>query len=146
MNKVPSIILRIIIILSAGFSILVSIFLLPAGGAAIAENLPGLTFWRYLIVAGLYGAVACFIFALFQFWLLLNGIDKNGAFAAKRLRAIKFSAIAFSILYFVCAMPIFVLAAEADDAPGLVLIGAFFDLFPIGVASIAEILEKTVGK
>jgi hypothetical protein len=33
-------------------------------------------------------------------------------------------------LYFLFAMPVIFLAAEADDAPGLILIGAFWDAFP----------------
>lgn len=146
MEKFPSIVLRIIIILSAGIGVLVSIFALPACGAAIAENLPESAFWRYPILVGLYTAVVCFFFALFQFWLLLNGVDRNGTLSAKRLKAIKLSAIVFSVLYFICAMPIVILAAQYDDAPGLILIGAFLDSFPIGVASVAAILERTIGK
>ncbi|MEL7623827.1 MAG: DUF2975 domain-containing protein [Clostridiales bacterium] len=146
MPKIPSIILRIIIVLSAGLSVLAGIFLLPKCGAAIAEALPQLAFWRYPIVAGLYGMVACFLFALLQFWLLLNGIGRNGTLEAKRLKAIKFSAVTFAILYFFCLMPIIVLAAEADDAPGLVLLGAFLNSFPIGVAAVAAILERSLGK
>lgn len=146
MQKFPLIILRIIIVLSVGLSMLAGIFLLPKCGAAIAEALPQLAFWRYPIVAGFYGMVACFLFALWQFWLLLNGISRNGTLEAKRLKAIKFSALTFAILYFFCLMPIIVLAAEADDAPGLILLGAFLDSLPIGVAAVAAILERTVGK
>lgn len=146
MQKISLIILRIIIILSVGLSMLAGIFLLPSCGTVIAEAFPQLAFWQYPIVAGLYGMVACFLFALLQFWLLLDGVGRNGILAAKRLKAIKLSAVAFAILYFFCLMPIIVLAADADDAPGLVLLGVFLDSFPVGVAAVAEILERSLGK
>lgn len=146
MKNIPSIVLRIIIILSAVAGVLASIFALPSFGTAIAENLPEFAFWRYPILVGLYAAIVCFFFALLQLWLLLNGVDRNETLLAQRLKAIRISAIVFSVLYFICAMPIVFLAAESDDAPGLILIGAFLDLLPIGAASVAAILERTIGK
>lgn len=142
MNKISSIILRIIIILSSIVGVIVSIFALPTFGTAIAKNFPEYAFLQYPIIFGLYLAAICFFFALFQFWLLLNGIDQGGILLAKRLKAIRFSAIMFSILYVFCAMPIIFLAADADDAPGLIFFGMYLDLFPIGIAAIADILEK----
>jgi hypothetical protein len=77
-----------------------------------------------------------------QFWLLLNGIDKNGKFSLKNLKAIRISAIVFCMLYFLAAMPIVYLIADADDAPGLILIGAFLGTLPAGVAAFAAVLEQ----
>jgi hypothetical protein len=90
----------------------------------------------------LYTAAACFFFALFHFWLLLDNIDRSGILSAKNLKMIRLCAIMFSVLYFVFAMPIIFLAAEADDAPGAILIGAFLGTLPIGVAAVAAILER----
>ncbi len=146
MNKIPSIILRIIIILSAGVGVILSVFALPTFGTAIAKNHPEYAFLQYPIIIGLYAAAICFFFALFQFWLLLNGVDRGGTLLAKRLKAIRFSAIVFSVLYALCAMPIIFLAADADDAPGLILFGMFLESFPIGVAAVAAILERSTSK
>jgi len=146
MNKIPSIILRIIIILSAGVDVIVSVFALPTFGTAIAKNFPEYSFMQYPIIIGLYAAAICFFYALFQFWFLLNGIDRDGMLLAKRLKAIRFSAIVFSVLYALCAMPIIFLAADADDAPGLILFGMYLDLFPIGAAAVAAVLERGCSK
>lgn len=146
MNKIPSIILRIIIILSSVAGVLVSVFALPVFWTALAKNLPEYAFLQYPLILGLYAAGICFFFALFQFWLLLNGVDRDGILSAKRLKAIRLSAIVFSVLYAICAMPIAFLVADADDAPGLILIAAFLDSVPIGVAAVASILERSTSK
>lgn len=98
------------------------------------------------MLIGLYAAAGCLFLALFHFWLLLNDIDRNGVLPHKNLRAIRYCAIVFSVLYFLCAMPVIYLAADAEDAPGLILIGAFLDLFPIGVAAIMAVLERIANK
>ena len=128
--------------MSAIVAVFFCVLALPPFGTAIAKNFPEYAFWQYPILVGLYSAAACFFFALFHFWVLLNSIDRNGTLAAKNLKAIRLSAILFSILYFIFAMPIIFLAAQADDAPGLILIGAFLGTLPIGVAAVAAILEK----
>jgi len=141
-KKLPTIILRIITILTAVAGILVCIFVLPGFGTAIAKNFPEYAFWQYPILIGVYAAAVCFFFALFQFWLLMSNIDRADALSINNLKAIRISTIVFSILYFLFAMPIIFLAAEADDAPGLILAGAFLDLFPIGIAAFAAVLER----
>ncbi len=146
MHKLPTVVLRIIIILSTAAGLLACVFMLPALGAELVKNLTGSAFAPYLLIIGLYAATLCFFFALFQFWLLLNAVDQDNTLPAKRLKAIRFSAIAFSVLYALCAMPIVLLAAELDDAPGLILMGAFLDAFPIGIAAVAAILERSAAK
>ena len=141
-QKLPTIILRTITLLSAIAAVLMCIFALPPFGTAIAKNFLEYAFWQYPILVGIYSAAACFFYALFHFWLLLNVIDKNGTLAAKNLKAIRLSSIIFGILYFVFAMPIIFLAAEADDAPGAILIGAFLGALPFGVAAVAAIFER----
>jgi hypothetical protein len=128
--------------MSAIFGVLFCIFALPPIGVAIAKNFPEYAFWQYPALVGLYAAAACFFFALIHFWLLLNNIDRNGTFQTKSLKMIRFSAIAFTILYFLFAMPIIFLAMVADDAPGGILIGAFVGILPLGVAAVAAILER----
>jgi hypothetical protein len=130
------------IILSAIAGILICIFALPPFGTAVAKNFPSYAFWQYPILAGVYAAALCFFFALFQFLLLLNGIDRHGTLAAKNLRAIRLSSIMFSVLFYVSAMPVIFLFANADDAPGAILIGTFLGMLPIGAAAFTAVLER----
>ena len=141
-HQLPTLILRIIAIMAAVAAALMCVFALPPFGTAIAKNFPDYAFWQYPILVGIYSAAACFFFALFHFWLLLDSIDRNGTLPAKNLKVIRCCAITFGILYFVFAMPIIFLAAEADDAPGAILIGVFLGTLPIGVAAAAAILER----
>ncbi len=145
-NKNPSMILRIIAILFAGAGMTVSIFALPTFGTAIAKNFPEYAYMQYPILAGIYAAAICYFFALVQLWLLLNDIDRDSMLSGKRLKAIRFSAIVFSVLYAFCAMPIIYLAADAGDAPGLIIFGMYINLFPIGIAAVAAILERFAAK
>jgi hypothetical protein len=144
-EKFPVIILRIITILAAIPGALVCVFAVPALVATNLEHFPQYAFLRYPAFNGLYAAAACFFYALVQSWLLLSGFDRDGSLSAKNLKAIGLSAIVFSVLYFIFAMPIVFLIADADDAPGLVLIGAFVNTLPIGVAALMAILERIVG-
>jgi hypothetical protein len=141
-DKVPILILRGITALSVVAGLLVCIFALPIFGTAVAKNFPDYAFWQYPILAGLYAAALCFFFALVEFWSLLNGINKDNSLSVKKLRIIRLCAITFSVLYFLSAMPVIYLFAEADDAPGVILIGVFLGMFSIGVAAIAAVLEK----
>lgn len=141
-KKLPTLILRAVTSLSAAVGALICIFALPNFSAAIAENFPDYAFWQYPVLVGLYAAAICFYFALFHFWRLLNGVDRERRLSVKNLKAIRFSAIAFSVLYFLSAMPVIYLFAEVDDAPGAILIGAFLGALPIGVAAVATILER----
>jgi hypothetical protein len=145
-KNLPTIILRLIAILSAVVGVLMCIFAFPPLGAAIVKNFPEYAFWQYPVLAGLYSAAVCFFFALFHFWLLLNSIDRNGTLSAKNLKNIRYSTVVFTILYFIFAMPIVFFAAEADDAPGAILIGVFLGTLPLGFAAVAAILERIACK
>ncbi len=144
-EKLPVIILRIVALLFTLACLLVCVFVLPACGTFLIKFYPAHAFWRYPMFIGLYAAAACCFFAMFHFWILLNSVDRDGTLAAKSLRAIRHSAIVFSALYALFAMPLIFLAADTDDAPGLILIGAFLDTIPVGIAAIAAILERHKG-
>lgn len=141
-DKFPILILRGITALSVVAGLLVCIFALPTFGTAVAKNFPDYAFWQYPMLAGLYAAALCFFFALVEFWSLLNGISKDNLLSIKKLKIIRLCAITFSVLYYLSAMPVIYLFAEADDAPGVILIGAFLGTFSIGVAAIAAVLER----
>jgi membrane protein insertase Oxa1/YidC/SpoIIIJ len=128
--------------MSAIVAVFFCVLVLPRFGTAIAKTFPEYAFWQYPILVGLYAAAACFFFAQFHFWLLLGGIDRNGVLAEKNLKMIRLCAVLFGILYFIFAMPVIFLAADAGDAPGAILFAAFLGTLPIGVAAVAAILEK----
>ncbi len=141
MIKFSVLTLRVITILTLGFGGIICILALPSFGTAIARNLPEFAILQYPILIGLYSAAGCFFFGLYQFWLLLNGVQKEGELSVKRLKAIRMAGIALCALYAIFAMPTIYLAADAQDAPGLILIGLYIGSLPLGVASVASLLE-----
>ncbi len=142
LKKMPTLALRAIALGTAAMGAVLCIFAIPAFGSGLALFLPELSFLRYPLLAGLYAAAGCFYYSLFQFWRLLDAVEKTGEIPKKKLKAIRKAAVAFSILYFVFAMPVIFLAANADDAPGLVIIGAFMEVFPLGSAAVCAVLER----
>jgi len=148
MKKLPTMILRIVTLLSAIAGVLVCAFGLPSFGTEIAKLHPECAFWQYPARVGLYAAAACFFFVLFHFWLLLGGVDRAGVFRVKNLKMIRRGAVALAILYFAVAMPILCMAVVAetqDSNPGILLIAAFVGTFPIAVAAGASVLERIAG-
>jgi hypothetical protein len=141
-NNLPILILRGIIALSVVAGVLVCIFALPPFGTAVAKNFPDYAFWQYPLLVGLYAAALCFFLALVEFWSVLDGISKDNSLSVKKLKIIRLCSIAFSVLYYLSAMPVISLFAEADDAPGVILVGAFVGLFPIGIAAVTAVLER----
>ncbi|MDG5472344.1 DUF2975 domain-containing protein [Jeotgalibacillus sp. ET6] len=98
----------------------------------------------YPIVIGLYISVIPYFITLFQAFNLLSYIDKNQAFSSlsvKALKNIKHCALMISVVY-AAILPFVFLAAELDDAPGLILIG----MVPIGaslvIAIFAAVLQR----
>lgn len=77
------------------------------------------------ILWGLYMPVIPFYIALYQALKLLDYIDKNKAFSAvsvQALKKIKYAAYAISAL-FTTGMPYIFYAADKDDAPGVIVVG-----------------------
>lgn len=115
---------------------------LPSIAKEAAEHFP--TYWVYPAIIGVYGAAIPYYFALYQAFKLLTYIDKNIAFSelsVKVLKTIKYCAITICIL-FSASLPLFYLVADADDAPGLLLIGLVINFAPIVIAVFAAVLEK----
>lgn len=98
----------------------------------------------YPIVAGIYASVIPFFLALVQAFMLLNFIDRNQAFSAfsvNALKRIKFCAIAICGL-FAAVMPFVYLLADLDDAPGLIIVGMVPVFASLVIAVFAAILQK----
>ena len=128
----------------AGIALAFCIFAIPAISNGVRVEWPHLAHLKYPILIGGYLTAVPFLFALYQAFKLLNYIDKNTAFSiasVKTLKNIKYSGIAMSVLY-ATGMPMLVQIAEADDAPGLVLIGLALAAAPLVVAVFAAVLQK----
>jgi len=99
-------------------------------------------FLPILLIAG--AAAIPFLYALYQAVLLLGYIDKNTAFSAlsvKAIKHIKYCAFTISVLY-AAGMPYIIYVADKDDAPGAVVIGLVFIFAPLVTGVFAAVLEK----
>jgi hypothetical protein len=122
------------------------IFGLPPITAGIALEFPPTAPLREGMLFGLWLTALPFFFALFQAFKLLNHIDKNIAFSelsATALRKIKYSALTMTGLYLL-GMPVALLMAEYDDAPGIVPLAFLLACSPVVIAVFAAVLEKLV--
>ncbi len=98
----------------------------------------------YPILIGMYVSVIPFFVALYQAFKLLSYIDKNQAFSelsVQALKNIKLCAMTMSGLY-VVIMPFVFLAADLDDAPGLIIIGMVPIFASMVIAVFAAVLQK----
>jgi len=143
-RRLATLILRAAATVLATAGALVCVFGLPKFAEAIVAIRPDLSFWQYPVLVGLYLTAACFFYVIFQFWRMLNAIDGDALPPQKCMKAIRVGSIVFGILYFVFAMPVIFMLADADDAPGAILIGVAMEIFPIGSAAVIAILEPIV--
>lgn len=140
--KRETLFLKIIVILMGIPVFALCLFGLPAIAKEAAGHFP--THWVYPSIIGMYGAAIPFYAVLYQAFRLLTYIDKNIAFSelsVKALKTIKYCAVSVSIL-FSASLPLFYLVADADDAPGLLLLGMVIAFAPIVIAVFAAVLEK----
>lgn len=120
------------------------IFALPSMWKGGSEEFPMASLALFFIMIGIYASTVPFFFALWQALKLLSYIDQNTAFSdlsVKSLRNIKRCAIAIAVLY-IGIVPLLLPIAQADDAPGLVVIGAVIACAPIVVAVFAAVLQR----
>ncbi len=91
-----------------------------------------------------YASIIPFYAALYQAWKLLNLIDTNTAFSqnsVEALKVIKYSGVAFSLLYLIL-LPVLFMVAQSEDAPGVAAVGIVFVIASGVVATLAAILQK----
>lgn len=120
------------------------IFALPSMWKGGSAEFPMASRAIFLIMISLYLTAIPFFIALWQAFKLLSYIDQNKAFSdlsIKALRNIKYCAIAMTVLYW-ADVPLLFPIADADDAPGLIIIGAALACAPIVVAVFAAVLQK----
>jgi hypothetical protein len=142
--KRETLFLKVVIFLMAIPVLALCIYVLPLIAALAGEINPELPFLEYLFLMAIYLTAIAYFVALYQALRLLSYIDKNIAFSelsVKALKNIKYCAITISILY-VMSMPVLVLMAELDDAPGLAALGAVITFGSLAIAVFAAVLQK----
>lgn len=125
---------------------LISFGVLALCAALLAEGFPndGKGFAWYFVVP--FVTVAPFLVALWQTLRLLKYIDSGTAFSersVKALKLIKYSALSISGLY-ALILPVMYQAAQAEDAPGVMLIGLVLTFAPLAIAIFAAVLQKVL--
>ncbi len=141
-----TIFLRLALFFIGAVVLALCIFALPEIWRGGSLEFPEASNAVFLIVSGLYATTAPFFIALWQALKLLRYVDQNKTFSeasVRALRNIKYCATAIAILY-VGGIPLLFPIADADDAPGLVAIGAIIACAPIVVAVFTGLLEKLV--
>ena len=144
MKRASTLFLKTVLFVMGAIVVAFCIFAIPSISNGVGVEWPKLAYLKYpILILGYMTAVPFFI-ALYQAFKLLSYIDKNNAFSelsVKALKYIKYSGIAMCILY-AASMPILFQIADADDAPGLILLGALITAAPMVIAVFAAVLQK----
>jgi hypothetical protein len=138
-----TIFLKLVIVLIGLAVLALCVVLIPKIVVELTEADPATSV--YLAIVGVVSVIP-FFFALYQAIRLLSFIDKNEAFSdlsVNALKRIKYSAISMSVVY-ATGMPFLFQIADADDAPGLVLLGMVIVAAPMVIAVFAAVLQKLV--
>ncbi len=120
------------------------IFALPSMWKGGSAEFPTAGNAIFLIMIGMYLTTIPFYIALWQTMKLLSYIDKNTAFSemsVQALRKIKQCAVTISVFY-IAFVPLLFPIADADDAPGLIVMGAAVACAPIVIAVFSAVLQK----
>lgn len=146
MNKGSTLFLRLAVIVMGLIVLALSIFAVPSMMTGWAIEFPGIasrTSWLIGIAA--YGSAVPFFIALYQAFKLLHYIDAHKAFSessVRALRTVKRCGLAIGIIYMAAVMPLAYLFAEADDAPGVIIVGFVLACAPFVVAVFTAVLER----
>ncbi len=108
----------------------------------------GNPYTAYLAGVGMYLCFICVLAAGWFAWLLLNTIDREQTFASKtpqQLREVTFSIYGIALGFFVMLPQIYV-TAQAEDAPGMIIIVFFAGMLPLTVAVTLDIVRRLWGK
>lgn len=141
--KRETLFLKLVVVIMGLPILALCIFLLPGFSEYVGEIKPD-PYTKYLFLIGMYATAIVFFFALYQTLKLLAYIDKNEAFAelsVNALKKIKYCAVIISLLY-VAELPIIYLIADADDAPGVLVIGLVITFASLVIAVFAAVLQK----
>ncbi len=146
MKHVSTHFLRLAIVGLGMLVLLFCIVVIPSIYENWGKVFPELFALRYALVGGMLITAIAFYTALFQGLLLLRLIDRQKAFSqksVKALRTIKYCGAVIGSIYLL-AMPAIYMVAEADDAPGLLVIGMAFAAAPITAAVFTALMQKLI--
>lgn len=135
--------LRLVIFLIGLGVLALCVFALPAVWKGGSQEFPMASRALFLIIFGMYATAIPFFVGLWQTLKLLSYIDQNAAFSdlsVQALQKIKYCATIIAALY-IGGVPLLLPIAEADDAPGLVVIGMVVACAPIVIAVFAAVLQ-----
>lgn len=142
--KRETLFLKVTLVIMALPILALCIFVVPQIAEFFAELVPNWAFLRYPFLVGLYAAALIYFAALYQTMKLLTYIDKDTAFSEASvsvLKNIKLCAILIGTL-FVLFMPLIFLMGDADDAPGVIVIGIGIVFGCVVIAVFAAVLQK----
>lgn len=120
------------------------IFGLPSVWTGGSAEFPYASRALFYIMLVLYATAVPFFIALWQTLKLLKAIDHNNAFSevsVTALRNIKYCAVAMAVLYAI-NVPLIFPIADADDAPGLIVMAMAIAGAPLVIAVFAAVLQK----
>lgn len=144
MRKISTHFLRLVLVVISLGVLALCIFGFPAIAREASQEFEILSSLRLVILFVFYAVAVPFYFAVFQSFKLLNYIDKNTAFSdlsVIALRKIKYSGIIMSALCMLF-MPLAFLVADADDAPGLILMCFALACSPFVIGVFAALLQR----
>lgn len=144
MKQVPTLFLKVTVMLIAIPILALCIFLVPELANLASKLLPKLALIKYLVSLLFDGSAIPYYFALYQAFKLLRYIDKNQAFSqnsVNALKKIKYCAITISILHLL-VLPLFYLFADMDDAPGVIFVGLVVPFASMVIAVFAAVLQR----
>lgn len=144
MKQAPTLFLRLSLIVMALLVATLCIVALPAIHSNWAREFPEIAYLRYPVLGGLSITALAFFAAIYNSFKLLGYIDKNTAFAAHSitaLRNIKYCALIISTAY-ALAMPIIYHLAQLEDAPGLMVLGMIFIGIPFVIAIFTGVVQQ----
>jgi hypothetical protein len=147
MKRGSTLFLKFAVILMGIPVLALSLFMFPQIANEANEALEkgsDLAFAVYALLMVMYVSTVPFFMALYQSFNLLTFIDKHQAFSelsVNALRKIKNCAITISGLY-VVALPFVLTLAQADDAPGLAVVGMIPIFASMVIAVFAAVLQK----
>ncbi len=142
--KRETLFLKITLVLMALPILALCIFLAPKIAEFYAELVPEWAVLQYPFQAGLYVTALIYFAALWQTMKLLSFIDRGTAFSVASvavLKKIKLCAVLIGACY-VLFLPLLYRMADADDAPGLLVIGLAIVFGSLVVAVFAAVLQK----
>lgn len=145
MKHTGTLFLKAVLIVMVLAVLALCIFGIPPLARGISTYLE-LLYVKYFILTIAFATALTFFLAVYNAWKLLVSTDKNNAFSAdslKALKTIKYCGIAISVFY-ATSLPIFYLVADKDDAPGLIIVGMVITMAPIVVSVFAAVLEKLI--